>query len=73
MTKLPIDLPPTEQDLLGWTVCGCAGCNNQTKRNDLVLGCIKVGATTHQEHFCSNECRDTWRDYMTPGVRYGEY
>lgn len=67
MTQLPLDLPPTFDELCGKTQCAMPGCDAMVAQCDKVIGCIRIGATTHQEHFCSFECRDAWRDYMRPG------
>jgi len=73
MTQLPIDLPPSDDELFGRTKCGLDGCTTMVKQSQAIVGCIHVGTVTHQDHFCSFECRNTWRDYMRPGVRYSEH
>jgi len=73
MRQLPIDLPPSDDELFGRTKCGLDGCTTMVKQSQAIIGCIQVGTVTHQDHFCSFECRNTWRDYMRPGVRYSEH
>lgn len=58
-TQLPIDLPPSEDDLFGRTTC--AECNVTLPRRKAIVGCMFNGAVTLQEHFCSFDCRDEWR------------
>jgi hypothetical protein len=72
-TTLPIDLPPSDEDIQGLQQCDCAGCTQMVMPNMMVGGCIQVGSTTHQGRFCSFDCRNQWRDYMRPGVCYSEH
>ena len=71
MTQLPIDLPPSDDELFGNTTCGWSGCNNTVKQSEAIPACVDNGHSTIQEHFCSNRCRDKWRDELP--VRYQEH
>lgn len=68
--QLVIDLPPTDQDLFGHTTCGYDGCNKMIPQSKAITGCLQVGRTTKQDHFCSSKCRDKWRDQYFRGVPY---
>ena len=59
--QLPIDLPPTEDELKGKTTCGKVGCEKMFFLKDAIIGCIAIGTRTEQEHFCSRACREVWR------------
>lgn len=68
---IPIDLPPTEADLFGHTTCGYDGCTGGTlPKSKAVTACLQIGQTTIQEHFCSNQCRDKWRDQYARDMPY---
>ena len=69
--QLPLDLPPSDNDLLGHTTCGWSGCNKMIKQSQAVVACAAIAASTVQEHFCSNRCSDKWRDELP--VRYTEH
>jgi len=73
MKKLPIDLPLSDDDLAGRINCSTDGCTAMIQRSQAIVGCIQVGTVTHQGHFCSFDCRNTWRDTMRPGVLYREF
>ena len=73
MTQLPIDLPPSDDELFGRIKCGLDGCTTMVKQSQAITGCIQVGTVTHQDHFCSFACRDIWRDTMRPKVLYREF
>ena len=73
MKKLPIDLPLSDDDLAGRINCSTDGCTAMIQRSQAIVGCIQVGIVTHQGHFCSFDCRNTWRDTMRPGVLYREF
>lgn len=60
--QLPIDLPPSDDELLGMTTCG--ECNKTFPYSQRITGVIKRGSVTHEDHFCSNECRNKWRDSL---------
>ena len=64
--QLPIDLPPSDDELLGRVACGWKGCQKHLIKSQAVT------ATTGEalEHFCDNRCRDKWRDELP--VRYSE-
>ena len=53
MTQLPIDLPPTEDELFGRTTCGNPDCNNPPMRISNAMIDPASG-----EHFCNDACFD---------------
>ena len=73
MNTTHINNPISDDEVAGLTSCGCAGCDVKIRQSNAINGCINIGASTRQEHFCSFECRNTWRDYMRPGVQYREF
>jgi len=70
-TTLPLDLPPTEAELLGHTTCGYVRCPTTSTfpQREAIIGCIRVHHVTHQEHFCSFACRDKWLKQMQEAQR----
>ena len=60
--QLPIDLPPSDDELIGQTTCGHTTCTTMLPISRAILGCMRIGASTVQEHFCSFDCRDAWRE-----------
>lgn len=65
MQQLPIDLPPSDDELLGKTTCGYDGCTKMFNLSDAIIGVMHYRGEVHEEHFCSNRCRDKWRDEHT--------
>lgn len=71
--QLPMDLPPSEDELLGWIPkTSCAQCDVLVDQRKAIIGCIRTAGATIQEHFCSTECRNSWRASFayTPVICY---
>jgi hypothetical protein len=60
MTQLPLDLPPTKDDLLGLTTCGW--CNTVFPYEKRIIGIIRMPGVTHEDHFCCLKCSEQWEE-----------
>jgi hypothetical protein len=65
--QLPLDLPPSDDELLGRLNCSWNGCSNTVFRSQAI-----PATDGHVDaRFCCIRCRDKWRDELP--VRYQEW